>query len=339
MKNKNTFLSVLNEYFSSYLPFAKGLSKSTITSYKATFRLLLVFMKDVKNISADSITFDILDDKLILEFLDWLEKERGCSKTTRNQRLSAISAFSLYAQNRDFDAASVFRKGVLKVPSKKTASIIRTTFTPEELRIFLSLPERRTETELRDKVLLSFMYASGMRAQEVCDLMVGDIQFDTDKARILIHGKGQKMRKIGIPLQVSSILKRYIVHRGILSNPDRHVFSSQTHEQMTVSCIEEIYKKYTSIAKQRYPDLFREHYTPHSMRHTTATHMIEAGVPLIAVKNFLGHASLQTTQVYVEISQRTLDENLRAWNEKWFLMDELENAKEAEPDNIPDFLK
>lgn len=339
MKSKNTFLTILNEYFNSYLPFAKGLSKSTIVSYKATFRIFLTFMNNVKGIPADRITFDMLDDKLILEFLNWIETERGCSRTTRNQRLSAISAFSLYAQNRDFDAASVFRKGVLKVPSKKVAKILRTTFTPEELRIFLSLPDRKTETELRDRVLLSFMYASGMRSQEVCDLTVGDIRFEADRARIIVHGKGQKMRKISIPLHVSSILKRYLVHRSILSSPERHVFSSQTHEQMTVSCIEEIYKKYVAIAKEKHPDLFREHYTPHSMRHTTATHMIEAGISLVVVKNFLGHASLQTTMVYVEISQATLDRNLEEWNAKWFLVDEMKDTEKEEPDNIPDFLK
>ena len=163
------------------------------------------------------------------------------------------------------------------------------------------------------------MYASGMRAQEVCDLTVGDIQFYSDRAGINVHGKGQKIRRIGIPANASEMLKKYIKRRGLYDKDDRHVFSSQTHEKMTVSCIEEIYAKYVTQAKKDNPGRFRNNYTPHSMRHTTATHMLEAGVPLIVVKNFLGHVSLQTTQIYTEITQDTMNRQLKAWNDKWFL--------------------
>ena len=108
---------------------------------------------------------------------------------------------------------------------------------------------------------------------------------------------------------------------------------------MTVSCIEEIFFKYVENGKAEHPEHFREKsYTPHSMRHTTATHMLEAGVPLIVVKNFLGHASVQTTQIYAEISQRTADRELKAWNDRWFLKKEESSAKDSENSMIPDFL-
>lgn len=100
------------------------------------------------------------------------------------------------------------------------------------------------------------MYASGMRSQEVCDLTVGDIQFYQDKACINVHGKGQKIRRIGIPAAASDIVKKYIAHRGISEDKNRHIFSSQIHEKMTVSCIEEIYAKYIRIAKQENPGMF-----------------------------------------------------------------------------------
>lgn len=181
------------------------------------------------------------------------------------------------------------------------------------------------------------MYASGTRAQEVCDLTVGDIQFYSDRAGINIHGKGQKVRRIGIPCDASNMLKKYIEHRGIMDDGARHVFSSQTHEKMSVSCIEEIYAKYIDKAKCEYPGLFINNYTPHSMRHTTATHMLEAGVPLIVVKNFLGHVSLQTTQIYTEVTQDTMNKQLKSWNEKWFIKDEPQSMKDNS--NIPGFLK
>ena len=135
------------------------------------------------------------------------------------------------------------------------------------------------------------------------------------------------------------MLKKYITYRGMLAFPERHVFSSQTHEKMTVSCIEEIYAKYVRIAKEQNPGQFRHHYTPHSMRHTTATHMLEAGVPLIVVKNFLGHVSLQTTQIYTEVTQDTMDRQLKTWNEKWFLKETQDDNKTADGNKIPPFLR
>lgn len=134
------------------------------------------------------------------------------------------------------------------------------------------------------------------------------------------------------------MLNKYIAHRGLASDFEAHVFSSQTHEHMTVSCVEEIFEKYIARAKRKYPNQFRHNYTPHSMRHTTATHMLEAGVPLVVVKNFLGHVSLQTTQIYTEISQDTVNRQLKSWNDKWFLKDDTDHRDHATMGRIPAFL-
>lgn len=336
-RRKESFMDILEYYFDTYLPIARGLSTATIISYKATFRILLEFMFTVKKIPSDKISFEILDNQVLIEFLDWLETERGCSVATRNQRLSALTAFAAYAQNRDFNTA-VFKNSLSKVPKKKASREQRSFFTREEVKILFELPKIDTEIGLRDRAILCLMYASGMRAQEVCDLLVGDIQFFPDRAGINVHGKGKKVRRIGIPKAASDILYAYITHRGISSKSDRHVFSSQTHEKMTISCIEEIYAKYILQAKRDNPGKFLYHYTPHSMRHTTATHMLEAGVPLIVVKNFLGHVSLQTTQIYIEITQDSMNRQLKAWNDRWFLKDSSEK-KETKKNNTPDFLR
>lgn len=297
-RRKDRFYELLQDYFNEYLPVAKGLSESTIISYKATFRLLMEYMYNVRETTSDAITFSELTVDCISGFLDWLETDRKCSVSTRNQRLSAITAFSIYAQSRDFEDACIFRNSVSLIPKKKGVKNNRSYFTIDELKVLFELPNQNSYIGKRDYALLSFMYASGMRAQEVCNMTVGDIQFYSDKASIKVLGKGRKVRRIGIPVQASKNLKKYIDYRKISTKLDHHVFSSQTHEKMTVSCIEEIYKKYINRAKSEHPNLFREVYSPHSMRHTTATHMIEAGGPLIVVKNFLGHVSLQTTQIY-----------------------------------------
>lgn len=337
-RKKDKFFELLEDYFNTYLPVAKGLASTTIVSYKATFRLLIEYMFVVKNISAIEMTFSVLTAECIQGFLQWLETERKCSVSTRNQRLSAIAAFAQYVQNRDFVDGSVFRNNILSIPKKKSPRTSRSYFTRDEVKILFKIPDSRSEIGLRDKTLLCFMYASGMRAQEVCDMTVADVQFFSDRASIRVIGKGQKVRRIGIPLQAAEMLKIYMMHRDILEKKDRHVFSSQTHEKMTVSCIEEIYYKCVEKARNANPEMFREHYSPHSMRHTTATHMLEAGVPLIVVKNFLGHVSLQTTQIYAEVTQDTMNKQLKSWNEKWFLNEHKDGDPAESKRKIPEFL-
>lgn len=340
MCESSRFLELLSAFMNNYLPTGVNSSPNTIRSYKYAFRLLIEFMFSKKGIPADKITFADLDYDLLSDFFDWIVTVRKCSLSTKNQRLSALLSFSEYVQNRDFDAASVFRNSIVQIPNKKAPKKSRAWFSTEETRILLSLPDERRATGLRDKVLLSTMYASAARAQEICDMVVGNIRFTQVDATIDIHGKGGKTRRISISQTCANLLRNYMKKRQIDHLPDKPVFSSQTHEQMTVSCVEEIVKKYVHIAKEQNPDLFRNgKYSPHSIRHSTATHMLEAGVPLMVIKNFLGHASVQTTQIYAELSQNIVNKHLREWNEKWFPHD-IASApgKEESNGNIPAFL-
>lgn len=182
------------------------------------------------------------------------------------------------------------------------------------------------------------MYATGTRAQEVCDLKVCDVRIGATSAAVTLTGKGSKVRQVGISTKLAETVKNYIKHRRIEKYPERHIFSSQTHEKMTISCIEGVYKKYVSIAKTQYPTLFHaDSYPPHSMRHSTACHLLEAGVDIVTIKNILGHVSVQTTQIYAEMSQNAVDKKLKEWNETWFGDHQIEVKKTI--DNIPDFLK
>ena len=341
MKNKPPeFLELLETFLTVYLPCSVGVRSNTIKSYKDAFRLLIGYLYEHKNVSADQIAFSHLNYETLLEFLSWLETERGCGVTTRNQRLSALSSFAEYAQNRSFDAAAVFRRDVKKLPTKRCPHKPRAIFTLDEVAILLNLPRSDRATELRDKTLLSVMHASGARAQEICDLTVGDIRFNTDTVSLMLTGKGGKIRRVRIPKGCAALLTQYMKKRGIAEKASHHVFSSQTHEQMTVSCIEEIYKKYVRLAREQNPGfLCEKSYTPHSMRHSTASHMLEAGVPIVVIKNFLGHASLQSTQIYAEVTQNTLDKHIKAWNEKWGPAPEGFADEPAVQSVIPDFLK
>lgn len=338
-RRKITFISVLEDYFETYLPYSRGLSINTINSYKQSFMLLFRYMLEIKGIASNNIKFSDLTFETLLEFFGWLETDRQCKATTRNQRLSALSAFSEYAQNRDFDAASVFRSAIIKIPVKKSVPKQRAVFTRDEIKILLNIPDDHYETGLRDKVMLSLMYATGARAQEICDLRVKDIRINNESASITLTGKGSKVRQVGISKKLAETLQKYIYHRHIDIYPEKHIFSSQTHEHMTISCVEGVYKKYVALAKEQNPTLFQaDSYPPHSMRHSTACHLLEAGVDIITIKNILGHVSVQTTQIYAEISQDTVDKKLKEWNDTWFGNKEKIKVRK-DKDNIPDFLK
>ena len=187
----------------------------------------------------------------------------------------------------------------------------------------------------RNKALLAFMYASGARAQEVCDIKVKDVSFSTAKATVILHGKGNKSRRITISEQPSKILLNYLKTVNKYGIANEYVFSSQTRSHMTIACVEEIFKKYISIAKKQHPECFAGKYSPHTMRHTTATHMVEAGIPLLVIKNFLGHSSIETTQVYAKVTEQYFSSVVSKWNTQW--LQTAENAKAS--GNCPSFLR
>ena len=187
---------------------------------------------------------------------------------------------------------------------------------------------------------MNLMYASGARAQEICDLKVRDFFKEKNLYKLTITGKGNKTRRIVIASPSGILLERYLIETGRAGQADAYIFTSQTHPQMTISCIEEIYKKYVAIARAENPGMFLEkRYTPHTMRHTTATHMLEAGIPMMAIKNFLGHSSISTTERYAELSQGTVNRHIRDWNEKWFSQQKESSAKRKKENPLPDFLK
>lgn len=312
-------LEILSDFVDIHMPAIAGLSENTIRLYKSCFRLLLTYLYDVKGILPEKAKFSSLDYEVLTGFLDWLETEQKCSVSTRNVRLATLNSFADYAQHRNIDAAMTFLTSLKKIPAKKAPSCPRTYFTREEVIVLLRTPDIHSRMGRRDTVLLSLMYASGMRAQEVCDLTVGNILFDEIKTILVITGKGKKTRRIRIADRCAIMLKEYLNWRGIAQQEDRHVFSSQTHEQMTISCVEAIYKKHLKEAKRQNPSLFQAAgYSPHSMRHTCAMHMLEAGVPIMAVKNFLGHSSVTTTERYAELTQSTVDKHIQEWNQRWF---------------------
>lgn len=346
-KQPGVFIKMLNDYV-DYIIVGKGFSPHTKTSYKQAYRLLLQYIWDKKHISSEKITFDMLDISLIEDFLKWLENSLGNKFNTRNNRLAAIRSFAKYAVNHDFEAASKFYFIMSKIEAKKGLPEARAHFTTEEVRILIDLPKLNTKSGRRNATIFIFMFASGCRAQELCNLQVKNIDFRSDgHANVSFLGKGRKRRNITIAAEVAFVLKKYMKYRGIMDVPEAYVFNTQNRPQMSVSCLEEIYSKYINQAKTEYPSLFQGRYSPHSMRHTTAISMLASGVPLAIIRVFLGHEHISTTEIYATITQSNMDDALKKWNESfWQCIAKEKNDEEIIKDSIkdvdnviPDFLK
>ena len=343
--SEHEFIPLLGRFFTEYLTLSVNASPNTIASYKCAFRLLFQYIYEETEIKIGYITFEMLDFELLTKYFDWLISTRKNSRTTAKQRLAALASFADYSESRNLEAAYVFKNSLKKISKKtfrKVKSRQRNSFTREELAVLFSLPDTAEKLGWRDLVLLSVMYSSGARAQEICNLTVKDVVHDGKGNAILtLIGKGEKSRRVKITFDATQLLDKYIASRKIGMKPDVHIFPSQRNEHLSVAAIEEIYEKYIQKAKAAHPEMFcRGPYTPHVMRHTTATHLIESGVPLAIVKNILGHTSIQTTQIYLDISQQTVDRSMEQWNEKWFSQNNPdETTLPLEKNAIPDFLK
>lgn len=317
MKKKPVgLIRLLSDFFSIYLPTVRGVSHNTITSYQYAFQLLFEFMSEAGGLPPEKVTFENLTGGTVIRFLNWLETSRVCSVKTRNQRRAAIVSFAKYAVKKAFNESIAFSSEIIDIPKKKTpkGNIIK-YFSKEEVAILLKLPDARRKIGQRDAVLLSVLYSSGARAQELCDLTVNDISFGKQTV-LRLFGKGCKGRSVTIPDNCAHLLKRYIESRKLVvtekESRSRHVFSSQTHEKMTVSCVEEIVKKYVEQAKKEHPEQYRSpNYSPHSFRHSIAVHMLECGNSLPVIQAFLGHESISSTIIYASVTPELANKYLR----------------------------
>jgi len=341
MKN-NALLESLSDFFVSYLPETKGLSENTIISYQYTFQLLFEFIHEKMGLSPDKVTFKTLMNDTIPEFLTWLETKRGCGVATRNQRRAAIVSFAKYAAKKNLGETLPFYTEISKVPKKKTSRTADIKyFTKEEIFILLSLPNSKTRLGKRDSVLLSLLYATGARAQELCDLKVNDISFGSETNIKLSGQKSKSPRWVTIPDNCASILRGYLDYRKLdaknAADRLKLVFYSQTHEKMSISCVEEIVKKYVAMAKEQHPDLYkRESYSPHSFRHSIAVHMLECGESLVVIKAFLGHASITSTVHYADVTPELANKYLR---ERGKPIESAQMSRQSNPIGSLPFLK
>lgn len=333
------FIKQLSEYFNVYLPLNKKCSKNTIASYADGFVAFFQFYKEEKNTEHYQIEYTDIKLQSVDEFVLWMQNKKKYSAASQKQRISALSSFLKYASRREMSALGAFNA----VSQTQTPKIPRTCFphfSLEEIKIMLSSPKCTGKSGYRDMTLLSLLYDSGARAQELCDILIRDINL-AKTSSIRLHGKGNKTREIPISSDVAKLIKKYLDERekSFTLNRDEPLFSSQRSDKITTACIRNLVSNYVADSKEKRPDLFNEKgYSPHSFRHSKALHMLEAGVPLIYIRNFLGHESVQTTEIYLRISPNSVAKIL----EERKIENPIPNVEAhpaSEKGNLPDFLK
>lgn len=325
------FAEHLTAFLSTYLTSQKNVSKNTIYSYRDTFKLLLRYCQDVKQIPAERLNLAKFTADLITGFLDWLESERKCSISTRNLRLTAIHSFLRYVQYEEPAGLLPLQKA-MAVPMKKTPQAMVEHLSPEAMQLLLAQPDRNSMKGRRDLALLSVLYDTGARVQELIDLRVGDVFLDTP-AVIQLMGKGNKTRRVPLMKNTVHLLKRYKLEKK-LDSPSKNeypLFTNNQRNKLTKEGVAHILAKYVAAARQT-STIVPPKVRPHMLRHSKAMHLLQAGVNLIYIRDFLGHVDLKTTEVYARTDTETkrkaieqaypdlIDDHLPDWNQDQALL-------------------
>ena len=261
------FAYYLANFLSKFLPGTMGLSTNTIMSYRDTFCLLLEFCGSMEKKKAEKITLEDLDRKLVEKYLEWIEKERHCMISTRNVRLAAIHAFCRYLQ-MEFPDYIYQAQQILAIPVKKAKKPTVEYISLDAMKYLLERPDINTKTGRRDLVLLSLLYDSGARVQELADLKVLDVRV-TDPATVKLTGKGKKSRIVPLMRPMATLLGQYL-EENVFTEPyagDYPLFQNRSKGKLTREGITYTVKKYVAEAINKAPELFPNKLSPHCFRH------------------------------------------------------------------------
>ncbi len=295
--------SVLASFFNNHLKLQKGLRPNSITSYADAMRLFLQFTAKAAEKKITQLGLDDLDADAVSRFLNSLEENRSNAVQSRNQRLAALRAFFEYVGQRFPDRLGQAQK-VAFIPRKRTQPPETVFLERDEIESALSVLPAEGRHTLRDRTLLVFLYNTGARVQEASDLRVSDVHFDPTP-RVHLHGKGDKWRICPLWAETATLINRLVTERASGAAPDRPVFVGAKEAALTRFGIYKIIRRCTKhIVKQR-SDGRSKAVSPHVWRHSTAVHLLEAGVEVNVIRAWLGHASLETTNRYAEITIRT----------------------------------
>ncbi len=295
----NALGQALRGFLADELPRVRGLSRHTVRSFRDALKLLLVFLQRHLQRPAAHLDFPDLSREHLLAFLQHLEAERGNSTATRNVRLAALHSFARYAAPL-FPVHCGSCQVILAIPFKRADQRAVEYLEHDEMQALLQAPDRSTEAGRRDHALLLTMYNTGARVQEILDLRPCDLQLDRPR-QALLHGKGDKCRYCPLWEETAALLRDLMRTRNVDPADKQPLFRNRSGHPLTRFGVRYILRKHAGTASHSVPTLASKRVHPHVLRHTAASHFLQAGVDMVTIGRWLGHANVSTTSIYAEV--------------------------------------
>lgn len=295
MSDKTLIGPWIRRFLLEHLVAERNLSRNTQASYRDTLTLLLPFASTRSGCGIDRMTVENLTPAIVRQFLEHLERDRHCSGVTRNHRLATIHSLAQFIGTRS-PVHIAWCTEIRSIPFKKTAKNLIGYLERPEMAALLKQPDRRTALGARDHTLLFFLYNSGARADEAAKLTINNLQLGTSPS-VRILGKGNKLRVCPLWPATATALSRLVVGR----DANEAVFLGRTNQPMTRFGIHRLVTHHANLASKSMPSLTAKRISPHTIRHTTAVHLLRSGVDINTIRAWLGHVSLDTTHVYAEV--------------------------------------
>jgi integrase/recombinase XerD len=311
MNTGTDFAKHLSKFLSEYLPYERNMSPNTVASYRDTFVQFIGYMKDVQKIRVEQLALDMVTRQRVLDFLSWVQKERGCGIATRNYRLAAIHSFISYLQYEEIHHLDEWQK-ILSIKAMKDEKKSINYLTTEGIKLLLEQPDMTTRNGRRNLALLALMYDTGARVQEIIDLTPESLKIESKPYTIRLFGKGRKSRVVPLMEEQIVLLKRYMEEYHLFENYKlKHpLFFNSRNERLTRAGVTYILKTYATMARQVNQELIPGNISCHSLRHSYAMHLLQAGVNIVYIRDLLGHVSIQTTDIYARADSKQKREAL-----------------------------
>ena len=285
----------LSQFLNEHLPRDRGASPNTCEAYAYSFKIMLCFAAGRLKVSPSQLELPQIDTAVVLAFLEHVEKERGNTARTRNARLAAIHSFFRFLEYRLPSSLDQCRQ-IQAIPMKRTNEALVAYLTRDEMQALLDAPDTRTPSGLRDRAMLYLAFAAGLRVTELVTLRLD--QFDPrTPSSIHVIGKGRRERVLPLWKETTAALKEWVAVRR--QDGDRQLFLNAAGRAMTRAGFEYILAKHVAKAAATQPSIANKRITPHVLRHTCAMHALQATGDIRRVSLWLGHAGIQSTEIYL----------------------------------------
>jgi len=292
-------MTLVQAFFRDHLASQKGVSSHTVIAYRDAVKLFLHSVARCARKPVSRVELDDLTARAALAFLNELETVRKNRVVTRNLRLAALRTFFMFLCAEDPLRAGEYQR-VIAIPLKRAPKSVMGYLEVKEIKAILGSVNRKRAAGERDYVLLSLLYNTGARVQEICDLNVGAVRFDSPPI-VTLRGKGKKTRIVPLWAQTADLLRAFLAKNGRIDDDKAPLFANAKGEAIGRFGVRYIVRKTSHDARALCPSLVKKKIGPHTYRHSCAMHLLQSGVELSVIRSWLGHINLATTNAYVEI--------------------------------------